>query len=545
MYLEKVEITKFRNFENIIIDFKKNKFPKVFSIASANGGGKSTLLQFIFILLRCFDDKKKHSFLKNLLSEQEIPVTSESLSKFTILHEDNHYELDFLIYPSKYEDYDFDNYIDLKDAEEQVLKLTKHLQVRIDAKLALHELQEKRRISPSLKHTIKKIISSIPSRNTSLSLRMLSYDSPHEEVDTYIDLLHSAIVETSDVESELQHFISQVESLEHSIRNLRNRLVKNGSNYITHLQDISAVLILKSNMPKKIWSKLSNKVFLTAPSTQIFHFLPSEIKSELFESKISFDNYENCVRSVKDILHGFSTYDFTSTDIILKSFEKAFLEDRKAKLQTNSYGNNYDTLAKELNEFLEGKEISVDENFERVIFKLTSSEKHLSPEDLSHGELKKLGIYIWVKYIVEDHSIVLMDEVDIALHPKWQYQIINDLTQWAKTNQFIVATHSPQIISSTYHKNIIKLKNVNTTTEVIRFNNPPIDRDINAIISTIMDAPDFPVDLLILHKKYRVLIDEGMLDSNEAKTLKENILEFESEQSSFFQSINFDLELMQ
>ncbi len=49
MKLKKVEIIKYRNFENIIINFEESKFPNVFTIASKNGGGKSTLLQFIFI----------------------------------------------------------------------------------------------------------------------------------------------------------------------------------------------------------------------------------------------------------------------------------------------------------------------------------------------------------------------------------------------------------------------------------------------------------------------------------------------------------------
>jgi predicted ATP-binding protein involved in virulence len=58
MRLKRAEIIKFRNFENIVIDFDKSSgFPDVFSIASKNGGGKSTLLQFIFIMLHSFMNK--------------------------------------------------------------------------------------------------------------------------------------------------------------------------------------------------------------------------------------------------------------------------------------------------------------------------------------------------------------------------------------------------------------------------------------------------------------------------------------------------------
>jgi predicted ATP-binding protein involved in virulence len=60
-----------------------------------------------------------------------------------------------------------------------------------------------------------------------------------------------------------------------------------------------------------------------------------------------------------------------------------------------------------------------------------------------------------------------------------------------------------------------------------------------------MDAPDFPLELLELHKKYRKLIEEGKANSPEAIKLKEEILEHESENSAFFQDIGFDLELME
>jgi predicted ATP-binding protein involved in virulence len=47
-------------------------------------------------------------------------------------------------------------------------------------------------------------------------------------------------------------------------------------------------------------------------------------------------------------------------------------------------------------------------------------------------------------YLIED-SIVLMDEVEIAFHPDWQYQIVSDLAHWAPSNQYILATHSYEL----------------------------------------------------------------------------------------------------
>jgi hypothetical protein len=41
---------------------------------------------------------------------------------------------------------------------------------------------------------------------------------------------------------------------------------------------------------------------------------------------------------------------------------------------------------------------------------------------------------------------VLIDEIDLHLHPKWQREIIKQLTRVFKNVQFIVSTHSPIIV---------------------------------------------------------------------------------------------------
>ena len=45
-------------------------------------------------------------------------------------------------------------------------------------------------------------------------------------------------------------------------------------------------------------------------------------------------------------------------------------------------------------------------------------------------------------------GIVMIDEVDLFLHPKWQQRILKDLHDIFPRIQFIVTTHSPQVVSS-------------------------------------------------------------------------------------------------
>jgi len=137
------------------------------------------------------------------------------------------------------------------------------------------------------------------------------------------------------------------------------------------------------------------------------------------------------------------TYDFLAVELLIESFKAARDRDFREAIKTGNYGNSYQSLINDLNLLLGNKRINLNEDFSGVNFKLDNGETiELYPEDLSHGELKRLSIYIWLKSRNIEDAIVLMDEVEIAFHPDWQYQIISDLQEWAPSNQYILATHS-------------------------------------------------------------------------------------------------------
>lgn len=72
---------------------------------------------------------------------------------------------------------------------------------------------------------------------------------------------------------------------------------------------------------------------------------------------------------------------------------------------------------------------------------------------------------------LEARGIVLIDEVDLHLHPKWQRTILKDLKRVFKNVQFIVSTHSPIIVVGAAE-----------IAQVVNLNNIPENAD-NAIPS--------------------------------------------------------------
>ncbi len=69
-------------------------------------------------------------------------------------------------------------------------------------------------------------------------------------------------------------------------------------------------------------------------------------------------------------------------------------------------------------------------------------------------------------------AIMLVDEIDLHLHPIWQQRVLGDLMRTFPLTQFIVTTHSPQVLSTVPRENIRVL-----------------DQDENGLISVY--TPDF------------------------------------------------------
>lgn len=93
-------------------------------------------------------------------------------------------------------------------------------------------------------------------------------------------------------------------------------------------------------------------------------------------------------------------------------------------------------------------------------------------------------------------AIMLVDEVDLHLHPSWQQRVLPDLMQAFPKTQFIVTTHSPQVLTTVKRENIrILAKNTEGVWSVL----PPDEEIKGAESSTALNdvmgvnpIPDVP-----------------------------------------------------
>jgi hypothetical protein len=88
-------------------------------------------------------------------------------------------------------------------------------------------------------------------------------------------------------------------------------------------------------------------------------------------------------------------------------------------------------------------------------------------------------------------GVVLIDEIDLHLHPAWQRRIAIDLPRVFPCLQFIATTHSPQIIGETEPGHAIVLREGGQ----VQILDESLGRDSGWILRHVMDTPERNVDL--------------------------------------------------
>ncbi len=547
MFLRKVVIENFKVLKDINFSFERNLNYKTYPIASINGAGKSTLLQFIFTFLHCSFHKERFQYINNLMENIKEPNENEiyKISEFEVEHENKIINLEFYYCNNKYKNLNFDSIIDLKELKEKKTQNKNFIKDISNLNRLEMDIEEGVISNALIKRKLDRFIGYSGDFRTENILYMYRKARDNKSYLEILSLIKNRFEEQIISNNELNFLIIEAETEK---KKLLETLKKDGLKYRFHFEKNQKILLYKSDVNENLLKEISDRVFLATPSTQIFHFLKNEELDVLFtKDEYSYSRYENIINENKDNLKGLFTYEFSVINLILDAFKKARDKDLETFIETGDYGEEIKKTNEELSNLLKGKKISIDKKISNVTIKLKGTDNILTQKDLSHGELRKLSLYIWLKSKTLNNSIILMDEVGTGLHPAWQFEISDELQKWRPDNQYILATHSPQIISKAHYKNIVILnqsENSENHTTSKQFDKTPLERDLNTILKTIMGSEYIPKEIKDLRDKYRVFLDKKEHESKEAKKIKEEILEHESENSLFFQEIKFDLELM-
>jgi predicted ATP-binding protein involved in virulence len=197
----------------------------------------------------------------------------------------------------------------------------------------------------------------------------------------------------------------------------------------------------------------------------------------------------------------------------------------------------YEAVKKAITDCIEEyKEIGYDVRHDSIMVKL--NDEHWLPAYLcSDGYRNMIAMVADIAYrmaMLNPHlgsavtqktpGVVLIDEIDLHLHPKWQRRVVNDLKRAFPGVQFIATSHSPFIVQSL--KSMEELIKLDGQMEPIE----NIDMSIEDIAEDIMNV-HIPqkskryLDMMKTAEQYYDLLEEGKSAENddELKGIKDKL----------------------
>ena len=136
-------------------------------------------------------------------------------------------------------------------------------------------------------------------------------------------------------------------------------------------------------------------------------------------------------------------------------------------------------------------------------------------------------------------ALILIDELDLHLHPKWQKTIVEDLKRTFPNCQFVVTTHSPFIIQSLRKDEVINLESEDGSEKQIgTYNGYSID-DIQQEMGVEVKTPRFLEQLIVFNQS----IDENNIIK--AKSAYENIKNMIPDNDSMLKMMRLDMIVME
>ena len=128
---------------------------------------------------------------------------------------------------------------------------------------------------------------------------------------------------------------------------------------------------------------------------------------------------------------------------------------------------------------------------------------------------------------LESEAVVLIDEVDLHLHPKWQQRVLVDLRQAFPNTQFIVSTHSPQVLTTVPAGQIVELRYEEGRIVAGRPSAPTFGAEAGDVLFTVMRVDERPAaehnEFVKKLNAYMRLVDDGRGQSQKAKALRKEL----------------------
>lgn len=451
MIIEKFIIRKLFGMYNINLDLKN----KVNIYVGENGLGKTTILNCLYYILTCNFEKLKDINFENIEVEFEknkiFKINYTDILEYT--RDRSHY--------GKYEELRYKRYIEEIFSNEEINTMIKivvgeeygasslskfiiklneltGMPLRLAERIIYRFCLE--RANNSVRGDAKKVIELIEFIKEESIRDNVIYFTTYRRIEKNIFERNKNIREYDDdtrlrKNNNLIHFgMDDIEELiNKNLENIR-AIAISGYNEMTGIllkQYLSSNI--KDSKNYKIDSQKLN-IALDRIGNKIDETTKEKIKSEITNNKGV--NNEN-------------KYLLNLLENLINNYEKQNEYDEKIRNFTNT-----------CNKYLNGKRFEYNESNVEVNIINIASDTHININNLSSGEKQIISIFAKLYLDTENESIILIDEPELSLSIRWQSMLIPDIVNTGKCNKIVAVTHSPFIFDNEYEKYTKSIKNV-------------------------------------------------------------------------------------
>lgn len=229
--------------------------------------------------------------------------------------------------------------------------------------------------------------------------------------------------------------------------------------------------------------------------------------------------YKNCLEEASD-----------SKTLLNWCAKMEQVEWQKGK-KISEYESVKNTLSRFMSIMNEGEEVRIRFDKQNSELSYISGESSLPIRFLSAGYQSVIWMVLDIAYRMavlnpnlrdktseKCPGIVLIDELDMHLHPKWQWKIIEALRQTFPEVQFIAATHSPILIASCQDGQLIRVEN-----DKIFYDTSGYGMEINDVLRSAQGSRDMDETV-----KNQVDAVYELIDNGQFEQAKKEILVLES-----------------
>lgn len=236
------------------------------------------------------------------------------------------------------------------------------------------------------------------------------------------------------------------------------------SKAIQHDNELKARIVMSALQdPELIFKRDSTKITKELDINQleekVIKYLSRTIKTEdvtpqvkkFFKSTRILSENSTIAKNDSNGLLGFVFSQYRQVENLAKAFNDFESKNSSSFKDLRDYLDAVNKFFKDSN-----KTLYFDESTGQLVFSfLNDDQKNREKRAikyLSSGEKQILILFTFLAFISKSGSVFIVDEPELSLHPKWQYEFMETFLKLRpKNTQLLIATHSPEIVGKFKH----------------------------------------------------------------------------------------------